>query len=78
MVESYGMKKTLHIDENLLREAKIASGARTDTDTVKLGLEALLRQAAYERLRLLRGREPKAVDVQRRGEEGPGKKRSTA
>ena len=38
------MKKTLHIDENLLRDAKSASGAKTDTDTVRLGLEALVRQ----------------------------------
>jgi hypothetical protein len=37
------MKKTLHIDEQLLREAKSAAGAKTDTDTVRLGLEALIR-----------------------------------
>ena len=40
------MKKTLHIDEQLLRDAKSASGARTDTDTVRLGLEALVRHGA--------------------------------
>ena len=39
------MKKTLHIDEKLLSEAKLASGAATDTDTVRLGLEALVRHA---------------------------------
>lgn len=60
------MKKTLHIDEALLREARAASGARSDTDAVRLGLESLLRQAAYERLRALRGREPRAADVPRR------------
>jgi Arc/MetJ family transcription regulator len=60
------MKKTLHIDEHLLREARTASGAKTDTDTVKLGLEALVRQAAYHRLRALRGKEPRASDVPRR------------
>jgi Arc/MetJ family transcription regulator len=60
------MKKTLHIDERLLREAKSASGAKTDTDTVRLGLEALVRHAAYERLRALRGSEPRARDVRRR------------
>ena len=37
-----GMKKTLHIDEQLLRDAKAASAARTDTDTVRLALEALI------------------------------------
>jgi hypothetical protein len=60
------MKKTLHIDEVLLREARAAAGARTDTDTVRLGLEALVRRAAYERLRALRGSEPRAADTPRR------------
>ena len=70
MPYSYGiivrMKKTLHIDDELLREAKTASGATTDTETVRLGLEALVRHAAYERLRALRGSEPHARDVPRR------------
>ena len=52
------MKKTLHIDERLLRDARLASGAKTDTETVRLGLEALVRRGAYERLRALRGSEP--------------------
>ena len=60
------MKKTLHIDERLLRDAKSASGAGTDTETVRLGLEALVRRAAYERLRALGGSEPQARDVPRR------------
>ena len=72
------MKKTLHIDESLLRDAKSASGAKTDTETVRLGLEALVRSAAYERLRALRGRQPKAADVPRRREAGATKKRSAA
>ena len=62
------MKKTLHIDDALLREARAASGASTDTETVRLGLEALVRQGAYERLRALRGSEPRALDVPRRRE----------
>ena len=62
------MKKTLHIDEGLLRRAKAACRASTDTDTVRLGLEALVRHAAYERLRALRGTEPRAQDVPRRRE----------
>lgn len=57
------MKKTLHIDEATLRDAKKACGASTDTETVRLGLEALIRHAAYERLRKLRGSEPRAADV---------------
>ena len=62
------MKKTLHIDEELFREAKQACGASTDTQTVRLGLEALVRHAAYERLRALRGSEPGAQDPPRRRE----------
>ena len=62
------MKKTLHIDDALLQEAKTASGAVTDTDTVRLGLEALVRHAAYQRLLAFRGSEPHAQDVPRRRE----------
>ena len=68
------MKKTLNIDEDLLREARRAAHATTDTDTVRLGLEALVRRAAYERLRALRGAEPNARDVPRR-RESRGKRR---
>jgi hypothetical protein len=65
------MKKTLHIDERTLREAKEACGASTDTETVRLGLEGLIRHAAYQRLRRLRGSEKGAADVpRRRGEAG--------
>ncbi len=63
------MKKTLHINEKTLREAKEACGASTDTETVRLGLEALIRHAAYQRLRKLRGSEQDVVDVPRRREE---------
>jgi len=69
------MKKTLHIDEQLLREAKTACGVTTDTDTVRLGLEALVRHAAYERLRALRGSEPRARDVPRRREKSSARRR---
>ena len=44
------MKKTLNIDAKLLEEAREACGASTDTDTVRLGLEALVRHAASQRL----------------------------
>ena len=49
------MKKTLNIDETLLAEARKAAGSSTDTDTVRLGLEALVRQAAYQRAAALIG-----------------------
>lgn len=62
------MKKTLHIDEEMLKEARKACGAATDTETVRRGLEALLRNAAYERIRKLQGSEPGAKDTPRRRE----------
>jgi Arc/MetJ family transcription regulator len=70
------MKKTLHIDEKLLKDARSACGATTDTDTVRMGLEALVRHAAYERLRALRGSEPGARDVPRRREKPTTKRRA--
>jgi len=73
---SFGcMKKTVHIDDRLLAEAKAACEARTDTDTIRLGLEALVRHAAQQRLRALRGTEPRAIDIPRR-RELPGGKRT--
>jgi hypothetical protein len=60
------MKKTLHIDQDLLREARSVSAAKTDTETVRLGLESLIRRAAYHRLRALRGSEPRARETPRR------------
>ena len=72
------MKKTLHIDEGLLRDAKSASGAKTDTDTVRLGLEALVRHGAYQRLRALRGSEPAVPETRRRRERASSAKHSAA
>ena len=69
------MKKTFHVDDKLLREAKQACGAGTDTETLRLGLEALVRSAAYKRLSALRGQEPLARDVPRRREKPPGKRK---
>ena len=62
------MKKTLHIDDKILREAREASGASTDTEAIRLGLEALIRHADYQRLRKLRGSEKNAAEVPRRRE----------
>jgi len=62
------MKKTLVIDDALLAEAKAACAASTDTETVRRGLEALVRHAASQRLRALLGSEPGARDVPRRRE----------
>lgn len=71
------MKKTFRLDEKLLREAKEASGAGTYTETVRRGLEALVRHAAYQQLMTFRGSEPDAQDVPRRRER-PARKRRVA
>jgi hypothetical protein len=76
MASLYGMKKTFNVDDKLFKEAKAACGAATDTETVRLGLEALVRRAAYERLRALLGSEPHARDVSRRRERPSAKRRA--
>ena len=68
------MKKTLDIDEKILLEAKEVSGASTDTQAARLGLQALIRQAAYQRLRKLRGSEQDAAEVPRRRDEAAVRK----
>jgi hypothetical protein len=60
------MKKTFNIEDDLLQAARKASGAKTDTETIRLGLEGLVRRAAIQRLLRLRGSEPEATDVPRR------------
>jgi hypothetical protein len=69
------MKKTFNVDGKLLLAAKTACGATTDTDTIRLGLEALVRHEAYQRLRSLLGTEPEARDVPRRREKPAAKQR---
>lgn len=69
------MKKTLNIDDELFEQAKKLCGAKTDTETVRLGLESLVRRAAYERIRALRGAEPQAQDIPRRRERATPKRR---
>jgi len=71
------MKKTLNIDAKLLKDAKAACGAATDTEAIRMGLEALVRHAAYERMRKLLGTEPAAQDVPRRREK-PSRRRRAA
>ncbi len=68
-------KKTLNIDGKLLQDARKASGASTDTEAVRLGLEALVRHAAYQRMRAFGGSEPDAQDVPRRREKPAARRR---
>jgi Arc/MetJ family transcription regulator len=72
------MKKTFNIDDTLFAKAKAACGASTDTETVRLGLQALVRHAAYQRLKAFAGTEPDAQDVPRRREPPSPKRRRVA
>ena len=60
------VKKTFNVDTELLREAREAAGATTDTEAIRLGLEALVRHEAYQQLAALGGSEPRARNVPRR------------
>ena len=62
------VKKTFNVDPKLLKAAREAVGGATATDTIRLGLEALVRHAAYQRMRDYLGSEPDAKDVPRRRE----------
>ena len=62
------MKKTCNVDDKLLKEAKAACGATTDTETIRLGLQALVRRDAYKQLQTFQGTEPHAQDTPRRRE----------
>ena len=70
------MKKTFNVDAKLLKEARAAVHAGTDTETIRLGLEALVRHAAYQGLRTFLGTEPDAKDVPRRREKPVSKRRA--
>jgi hypothetical protein len=73
------VKKTLHIEAELLEAAREAAGTSTDTETVRLALEALIRSAAYQRMRSLLGSESGPVeDVFRRRERPRAKRKDRA
>lgn len=78
------MKKTFNVDAELLKKARAACGAHTDTETIRQGLEALVRSAAYQAMREYLGSEPDALEheVPRRREEParqkPARKRRVA
>ncbi|MBM3759250.1 MAG: hypothetical protein FJW36_03275 [Acidobacteria bacterium] len=71
------MKKTFNVDADLLKKARQACGADTDTDTLRLGLESLIRRNAYEQLRKFRGSQLMKSAPPRR-HEAPVRKRKAA
>lgn len=60
------MRTTLDIDSELLEEAMQATGAPSKTAAVRLGLKALVDEAARRRLVALAGRIPEAKAPPRR------------
>ena len=49
------MRTNVVIDDELMRDALAATGARTKREVVERGLQTLIRLAAVEELRSLRG-----------------------
>ena len=62
------MRTTLNLDDALLDAALEATGEQEKTKVIHLGLEALVRQKAAERLAALGGTAPKASAAPRRRE----------
>jgi Arc/MetJ family transcription regulator len=69
------MRTTLDIDAELLEEAIRATDAPSKTVAVRLGLEALVDQAARRRLKALRGKIPTAKAPPRRRAAAAGSSR---
>jgi len=49
------MRTNIEIDDRLMAEALVASGARTKREAVEFGLQTLVRLGAQAKLRKLRG-----------------------
>lgn len=62
------MRTTLNLNDQLLDAALEATGEQEKTKVIHLGLEALIRQKAAERLAGLGGSDPKATAGPRRRE----------
>lgn len=60
------MKTTLHIDDELLAEARRLTSIEEKTALVRAGLEALIARESARRLSALGGTQPKLGDVPRR------------
>ena len=60
------MRTTLEIDPDLLEEAVRVTGAPSKSVAVRLGLKALVDEAARRRLAVLRGKMPEVEAVSRR------------
>jgi Arc/MetJ family transcription regulator len=60
------MRTTLDLDEALMQKALAETGAKTKTEVVERGLQALVDRAARQRLKALFGRVGDVAKVPRR------------
>lgn len=60
------MRTTLDLDQALLEQALAATGVRTKTEVIELGLRALLERDARRRLKALHGKLPDLAETPRR------------
>jgi Arc/MetJ family transcription regulator len=60
------MRTTLDLDAQLLRQALEATGAKSKTEVIELGLRSLLEREARRRLLALYGHAPDLKPVRRR------------
>jgi Arc/MetJ family transcription regulator len=60
------MRTTLDLDDELVRQALQATGAKSKTEVIELGLRSLLEQDARRRLKALYGKVPDLALVRRR------------
>jgi Arc/MetJ family transcription regulator len=60
------MRTTLDLDDELVQQALAATGAKSKTEVIELGLRSLLEREARRRLNALRGKVPELVQVRRR------------
>jgi Arc/MetJ family transcription regulator len=60
------MRTTLDLDDELVQQALEATGAKSKTEVIELGLRSLLEREARRRLGALYGKVPDLVPVRRR------------
>ena len=57
------MRTTLNLPDDLIRQAQKATGVRTKTEAIILGLKSLLRHKQAEALLALRGKLPLRINL---------------
>jgi Arc/MetJ family transcription regulator len=60
------MRTTLDLDEGLVKKALAATGAKSKTEVIELGLRSLVEREARRRLKALYGTLPELAPARRR------------